>query len=417
MTGSILIIGAGAAGLMAARLLSKAGYEVTVLEANDRIGGRIETIQPPSFLKPIDTGAEFVHGKLDITMQLLKEAGIKYQPVEGAMMRVKNGQWFKQEEFTVGWDEVMRRMKELKEDMTLGDFLQHYFGDDQYKEIRKSVQRYAEGFDLADVNKASTISIRDEWESEQDEQYRIPGGYGPLMDYLCEQCIANGCIIHTSAKVSTIRWQKGQVYAMTNDGQEFAAAKVIITVPVGVLQKGDITFEPAIDHYIQAIQQIGFGSVIKIQIQFKEAFWNDYQKDTGFILSEEKVPTWWTQLPDEWPLLTGWLGGPLTKELYNSNEQTILQYAWQSLSAIFNKGAEELQSLSTATQVSNWHASAFSAGAYSYDTLETEAARKLLNEPVEQTLFFAGEGYYDGPNGGTVEAALTSGYQVVFKAS
>src|ERR1700754_59825 len=99
MQGSILIIGAGAAGLMAARTLSKAGYQVTMLEANDRIGGRVHTLQPPSFLKPIDTGAEFIHGKLEHTMQLCKEAGIAYQPIEGAMMRVKNGQWSQQEEF------------------------------------------------------------------------------------------------------------------------------------------------------------------------------------------------------------------------------------------------------------------------------------------------------------------------------
>jgi monoamine oxidase len=71
MQSSILIIGAGAAGLIAARRLSAAGHAVTVLEASDRIGGRIHTIQPPGFVRPIEAGAEFMHGKLPVTMQLL----------------------------------------------------------------------------------------------------------------------------------------------------------------------------------------------------------------------------------------------------------------------------------------------------------------------------------------------------------
>ena len=252
MQHNILIIGAGAAGLFAARTLSAAGHTVTVLEANDRIGGRIHTIHPAGFTQPIEAGAEFMHGKLPLTMELLKEAGIEYQPVAGKMIQVKNGRWSDQEEFVEGWDELIDRMANLKEDMTLADFLQQYFPGDKYTPLRNSASRFAEGFDVADPHEVSVFSIRDEWVNEQEEQYRIPGGYNQLMQYLQKACIADGCVIHTSCAVKTVRWQPNRVEVTTAGGKTFTAQKLIVTAPLGVLQAPDkhttaIAFEPAID--------------------------------------------------------------------------------------------------------------------------------------------------------------------------
>src|SRR5262245_58456062 len=129
MQESIIIIGAGVAGLLAAKKLSAAGHSITVLEANDRVGGRAHTIQPTGFNRPIEEGAEFVHGNLPITKQLLKEAGLQWQAVDGAFIRIKNGEWSEQEEFVEGWEELMQRMGALTTDMTLYDFLQQYFHD------------------------------------------------------------------------------------------------------------------------------------------------------------------------------------------------------------------------------------------------------------------------------------------------
>ncbi|HEX6427469.1 MAG TPA: NAD(P)/FAD-dependent oxidoreductase [Niastella sp.] len=417
MQDSILIIGAGASGLIAARRLSAAGHPVTVLEANDRIGGRIHTIQPTGFVRPIEAGAEFMHGKLPLTMQLLKEAGVDYQPVAGKMIRVKNGQWSEQEEFVEGWDELMHRMATLQTDMTLADFLQQYFSEEKYTPLRRSVQRFAEGFDVADIHQASVLGIRDEWMHEQDEQYRIRGGYQQLIQYLQKASIANGCIIHTSCTVKTIRWQTNHVEAVTASGKVFTGQKVIITVPLGVLQAGPqhteaISFEPAIETHMEALQQIGFGAVVKVILQFSEAFWLRNGKEAGFLLSEETIPTWWTLLPDTDPILTGWLGGPPTARFREAGEETIIQHAIQSLANIFLLPAAAIKALLTASHVVRWQNDRYSLGAYSYNKLFTTLARQLLNEPVQNTLFFAGEAMYEGINGGTVEAALVSGVEI-----
>src|SRR5437762_2802492 len=114
---NIIVVGGGVAGLKSARELLKQGHIVTILEASGRLGGRIETVRDHFFKQPVEKGVEFIHGNLPSTIQLLKEAGIKYEPVRGNMTRVVNGEWKSQDDFAVGWEEVMRKMNEVRDDM------------------------------------------------------------------------------------------------------------------------------------------------------------------------------------------------------------------------------------------------------------------------------------------------------------
>jgi monoamine oxidase len=406
---TIIIIGAGAAGLMAAKKLAK-HYKVIVLEGSDRIGGRIHTLTDAGFSKPVESGPEFIHGKLPLTFKLLKKAGIPYSKLEGKMYHVSNGEWSLRQEIIKGWDKLMGAMKKEKKDMTLNEFLQKHYGGDKYADFRKQLQSYAEGFDLADIHKASMKALYKEWSHEDQRTYRIPGGHGQLIDYLAAECKKKDCEIITSSLVRQIDWEKNEVTVYTDDGRKYSAGKCIITVPSGILQnaagKAALNITPPLHEQVKAAGDIGYGTVIKMVIEFDGSFWNDQAKDIGFILSDEKFPTWWTQLPDTTSLLTGWKGGPEAAAMSGETDEAILQMALNSLAAIFKLDVALLQQRIVAAKVFNWQSNPYASGAYSYAFPLSTKARKLLNTAVDNTIFFAGEGIYDGAWGGTVEAAL-----------
>jgi len=135
----ILIIGAGATGLMAARELTKAGKKVIVLEARDRCGGRIHTLNNELFFKNSELGAEFIHGDLQTTLGLLKKAGIALQPAGGEMWHAHDGKLDKDGPFAEGWDLLMEKLEELETDTSINQFLAKEFPGDQYDQLKKSV--------------------------------------------------------------------------------------------------------------------------------------------------------------------------------------------------------------------------------------------------------------------------------------
>ena len=417
---TIIVIGAGAAGLMTAYELSKHNKKVILLEASERLGGRIYTYTNNTFSEPIELGAEFIHGNLPLTLNLLKQAGIKHYPVKGKMFHIEKGKFKKGQDNSTHWAELIKRMKELKHDIPLSDFLQQLFSDDKYESLRESVKHFAEGFDLADISKVSTCSLYKEWSEENDEQYRIEGGYHQLISFLESECKKNGCIIYNNCCVKKINWSKNEVNIITMCSRYFKSNKVVITVPLSVLQvdKNDISyieFTPAIDNYLEASKNIGFGTVIKILLEFNEAFWQQEKKNIGFLFTGEKIPTWWTQLPKNNCVLTGWMAGAKAFEFKDASDEDILESALNSLSAAFAESTSVLKNKLSAYKIINWTNVQNIYGGYSYETLQSTNAKKLLTQPLEQTIFFAGEALDYGVMVGTVEAALESGKQAALK--
>ena len=420
----ILIIGAGSAGLMAARTLAESGKKVIVLEARNRCGGRIHTIKNESFFKHAELGAEFVHGDLPITLGLLKEGKIPYTNVNGEMWNYRDGHFNKDMEHLPEWDELISIIENLTEDTSIDALLKKEFHGPQHRHFKKSVLKFVSGYDTANPHKASVFALLNEWKSEDNSaQHRIKGGYGVMIKYLEQKIESAGSPIYLNSPVCEIQWHPGKVKVTITDGAVYEAEQVLIAVPLGVLQaganeQGAIIFNPPIIEHHKAAHAMGFGAVIKILLEFDAPFWHDDAvtnlvgtslKDMIFLLSDEAVPTWWTQFPDDSPVFTGWLGGPGAAERKDATEDTLLAEALQSLAVIFNRDVAALKDKLVACHVVNWTREPFTHGSYAYDTIEAPASRRLLNQPVEQTIFFAGEYLYDGPAMGTVEAALTSG--------
>ncbi|MCC9136952.1 FAD-dependent oxidoreductase [Pontibacter silvestris] len=411
---------------MAARHLAKAGYKVAVLEARDRTGGRIYTQRAAGFSVPIEVGAEFVHGNLPVTQEVFKEAGISFFAMEGKSYQVKHGELQQSDEFIDNYQELIKKLNKLEEDLTLAAFLEKYFKEEQYTGLRESVTKFAEGYDAANIQQLSAMALRDELQSGGATNSYFPkGGYSQVLDFLANEAQASGCVIHLSLIVQEVRWQAGHVEVLCEQEQSFTASKILITVPLGVLlsepgSKGHIRFTPALPEKSAALQTLGFGPVIKILLEFKTAFWDNEKNkqqvsqlpELSFLFSDATpAPTWWTHFPEKTPLLTGWISGPLAEKHKDLTEDDIITEALKSLAYIFETDTSFLQGQLIAKQVVNWVTDPFARGAYTYATVASKKARKVLTQPQDNTLFFAGEALYEGEAMGTVEAALASGHE------
>jgi monoamine oxidase len=417
----VIIIGAGAAGLNAARKLSKQSKSVLIVEARDRIGGRIHTVKSAPFSTPIEYGAEFIHGDLPVTKALLKEAGVPCHKGSGKVWNVQEGKLTPGDFFTAGWDEMLHKLKQLDRDMSIADFLRKYFGGPEHNELRESIHHFVSGYDAADPEKASSLSLREEWLAEEDiTGYHPEGGYSRLINFLHGECAKQHVTFELNREVTEITWGKGRVDIHVNDGKIFQASKAIITIPPAVLKTNRLKFSPEIPTYMEAIRKIETGGVIKFLVEFKEAYWEnssgDFQNmnDLHFLFSDAAIPTWWTQRPTTTTLLTGWLAGPVLLEIDRS-ENALRSKCFQSLAYLFKCSEEKLLEKIRAVKIIDWTADQFACGAYAYRSVDGNGALKVLSTPIEETIYFAGEAYHNGTDMGTVEAALKSAEDIVRK--
>ncbi len=421
----VIIIGAGIAGLACAEVLAAAGLSVIILEARDRVGGRILTHYDKKQHFPIELGAEFVHGEHPELIERIKRAGLRLRRINEEPWCLEEDGLQKCSEFWSQTEKVLEALRVTKKDHTFAEFLRSRVGKRFSADARDSATRYVEGFNAARAELISVNSIvrglRMEEKINGDKQFRIVGGYAALVADVLKRLPAAQVRIETGTVVKQIRWKRGRVEAAVMRGrrrQTYAAQKAVVTLPLGVWQAGAVKFSPKLREKEAALKKLYMGEVIRVALRFRTRFWEKMRPQAGgatlrrmgFLFTKDKdFPTWWTQRPALEPLLIAWSPAWHTKRLRGKSNAAVVSSALASLARILGIPSSKLRKLLVEDYVHDWQADPFSRGAYSYVCAGGERGARALAAPVNHTLFFAGEATVSDGTSGTVHGALSSG--------
>jgi monoamine oxidase len=428
----ILIIGAGGAGLAAAAALAPSGRRVLLLEARDRIGGRMWTQHLPDLAVPIEYGAEFIHGRALATMAILRRGGTSAVESTDTHFRLHDGELAARNDFFHEVQRAMRASAELDQhDLSFDTFLEQ--ATQLSPEARRYARMMAEGFDAADTSRASARAIAAEWTADMmnDDapQARPQGGYDALLAALAVALRSESLRLQLQTVVRSVRWSAGRVEVEgTFIGKPFRATapRAIITLPLGVLQQspdapGGVHFTPALNEKRTALQGLASGPVIKLNLRFRSAFWEEldggrYANAAFFHAPHTDFPTFWTQLPVRAPLLVAWAGGPVAARLSSYEAPArVVAHALSAAQTMFGARSNLAAGLE-GWYYHDWQQDPYACGAYSYVTVGGGAARALLAAPLADTLFFAGEATDTEGESATVTGALQSGLRAAREA-
>ena len=431
MVSDVLIIGAGAAGLSAAVELSRAGLRVEIIEARDRVGGRMFTRHDPTLDHPIELGAEFVHGLAPEIWLPVQQHNLKVAEVEGDLWCSINGKLQKCNFFAQA-DKILNAMDDEfadsnQPDESFLDFLARRFPGKNHEEAKQWATGYVSGFNAADPGLVSARwlvnSRRADEQIEGDRAFHIADGYQSLVDIFLRELKDLNVGIRLNTIVTKIKWNSGSVEVFANGPQpetSFFASRALITLPLGVLQAiGFVRFEPELPPEKQiALGKLAMGKVVRVSLCFRERFWQDLHgtpdsrtlAKLSFLFSRDKFfPTWWTQMPEPVPIITGWSAAGAAESLAGMGERAIVEQAVASLSSILQLEKSKIQSQLTAAYSHDWDSDPFSRGAYSYVKAGGEGCQETLGSPIGNTLFFAGEATDISGHNGTVHGAIASG--------
>ena len=429
----VIVIGAGASGLAAARDLSQAGLRVTILEARPRVGGRILTVHDARAPIPLELGAEFIHGEAPETLSVAQAAALTVVELPDLHELVSGGRFLMRADYWTAIDrmnkDLARRVAQRGKDFPVSDYLDSKGVPPARRQL---LLDFIQGFHAAHPERLSAKALAadasdDGTDDDQlDKQFRIVNGGDALMQWLRHGLDPERVELKLSTVVEEIQWKRGEVRVA---GSRARAA--IVTLPAAVLKTGTVKFEPEIRAKKRALELIETGHIFKIVLRFRRAFWEepDFLKERRPPRSSEQdgksvnflhapgaeIPTWWTAQPVRGPVITGWVGGVKAETLLSEEPASRLERSLVALSDILAIPRRELDDNLDAWASHDWRADPFARGAYSYIGVGGIGAPRTLGRPVDGTLFFAGEATL-ADKIGTVAGALASGRRAAREA-
>jgi monoamine oxidase len=417
-----IVVGAGIAGLTAARLLTKAGRRVVVLEARDRVGGRVHTDRSRGMTT--DLGASWIHGVTGSPVAAAAAAfGMRtheftvggYQPDSRPIAYYgPNGTRLTEEAARQFADDIH------SVDAALQGVVAESAPDASYRDVTDQALA-AQGWDSD-----RTQRVREYLEHRSEEQYGawiedlaahgldddtiegdevvFPDGYDRLAVRL-----AGGLDIRLYHVVSKVQWSDTGVEVTTNHG-DFSADRAVVTVPVGVLRSEDFVIEPELPEPVAgALGRLTMNAFEKVFLRFETKFWDD-----GVYAIRQQGPAsrWWHSWYDltslhGTPTLLTFAAGPAAVETREWPDDHVVASVIVQLRRLYGDAVEQ----PTHVHITHWQDDPFSLGSYAYMTVgATTADHDDLATPIGGVLHLAGEATWtDDP--ATVAAAMFSGHR------
>ncbi len=392
----VLVIGAGFAGLGAATCLQEKGFKVEVLEARDRVGGRI--CDDTSFGFPLGRGANWIHGLDGNPMvELAQRFGVSFSPVDVGRFYTfdRHGQRIPPEvldAFEEDFENSLIYAKDFAQqspqDLSLADALAPFFKPKALSPVQQDLFKrklgFFQGYVGADYQRLSARN----W----DHELSLPGGHAILSDTYVPiiQGLAASCSVRLNTVVTAIQVRDNGVDVLTDQGC-YQAEAVLVTVPLSLLQQKVIHFDPPLPVVKQkAIERLGMGLFNIAALKFPRLFWEEDSRALFFSeFDAESISTFMNYYQvNRQPILLGYSGGDKALKIEQASDQQILAKVMDNLRRHYGRNIPEPE----AYFFTRWSQDPFSRGSYSYLPVgASEGDREELAQPASARLFFAGE--------------------------
>jgi monoamine oxidase len=406
----VIILGAGVAGLAAARDLTVAGLRVQLLEARNRLGGRVFTHHTPQ--GPIELGAEFVHGAIEEILGVAQQAGLALGEIErrapGPPERGSSGA----ADYLSAIDVVLAHASGGEDES-----FQHLVDRIQVDPaIKARSLGMVEGYHAADPTKMSVQALADNTSADErpggEKQFRFVQGYDGLVHALFQQMAGALCTLQLNTVATAVAWRRKHVLVRTAAGAEVSAPQLLSTVPLGVLKAGAIDFSPRLLDKEDALRRLEMGDAARVSLQFQGEPWRgqaSFSEDGFLMTGEPPFPVWWISRPAPGPVVTGWAGGRRAEKLARLAEGERVRVGLEALARALRMDVERLRRDLRGGFSYDWRGDPFARGAYSYAGVGGRHAGAELAVPVDATIFFAGEATQSDGRNATVHGAIASG--------